>query len=448
MKIKKIITSLLLIIVIALSLTGCSIKNSAVQTKEKNAYDIAVDEGFNGSLNEWLLSLVDTSSYSSIYDLAVKEGLFQGTLSEFIGSLKGEKGSSSVEDAASFAINSIVSVVSNFTVTTTIRDFWSGRTQTRTQEAKSAGSGVIIEDDKESGVAYIVTNYHVIYYVNGDSQISKDIYVYLYGMEYDNFKIKAEYVGGSMTYDIAVLKIESDIYKDSGAYKATIGNSSNLKIGSDVVAIGNPEAQGISVTKGIISVPSETITMTASDESTKLDFRVIRIDAAVNSGNSGGGLFNPDGELIGIVNAKSVDESIEGMCYAIPINVAYAIATKIISTCDGINTTTIKKVSLGADYAIISSKAIYDETTKTTSIFQQIMIKDVNILSGAYNILKAQDIIINITYNDVTYPITNIYSIDDVLLKCNKGDTIDLYISRNNEYMMVSLILSAETTIQ
>ena len=149
MKFKKIITSLILIFIIALTLTGCSIKNNSSVTKEKNAYELAVDEGFNGSLNEWLLSMVDTSSYKSIYDLAVNEGLFSGSLSEFIASLKGEKGDSGVESAANYTINNIVRVTSKFTVTTTIRDFWSGRTQTRTQEATSSGSGVIIEDDKD-----------------------------------------------------------------------------------------------------------------------------------------------------------------------------------------------------------------------------------------------------------------------------------------------------------
>ena len=448
MKRKKIITSLILIFIIALTLTGCNIKNNSNVTKEKNAYELAVDEGFNGSLNEWLLSMVDTSSYKSIYDLAVNEGLFSGSLSEFIASLKGEKGDNGIEDAANYTINNIVRVTSKFTVTTTIRDFWSGRTQTRTQEASSAGSGVIIEDDKENGVAYIVTNYHVVYYVNGDNKISNDIYVYLYGMEYDTFKIKAKYIGGSMTYDIAVLKIEDDIYKNSGAYSATIGSSNNLKVGSSVIAVGNPEANGISVTSGVISVPSETITMTASDEMTKIDFRVIRIDAAVNSGNSGGGLFNSEGELIGIVNAKSVDESIEGMCYAIPINVAYAVAKKIIDTCDGVNTTTIKKVSLGANYVIVSSKAIYDVATKTTTITQEIMIDDVSLLSSAYGVLKKNDIIINVTYNDITYPITNIYSLEDVLLKCSNGDSINLYIKRDNEYQTVSLTFNTENTVQ
>ena len=126
-----------------------------------------------------------------------------------------------------------------------------------------------------------------------------------------------------MNYDVAVLRIDkSDIVK-TAAEKGTLcavsfGDSDNVAVGQTAIAIGNPEAEGISVSSGIISVTSEDITMTAVDESSTVTMRVIRTDTAINSGNSGGGLFDTQGKLIGIVNAKMKTEKAENIAYAIP----------------------------------------------------------------------------------------------------------------------------------
>ena len=425
-----------------------AVNNTSV-VKEKSVYDLAVENGFSGTLQEWLSSLVSNEAYKSVYDLAVENNIFTGTLEEFIASLKGEKGdtgSTDIEDGASFAVNSVVSIYCKFTTTITSRDWW-GRTQTYSNDYSSAGSGVIISDSKNEGIAYIITNYHVVYDKDANSKISDDMYIYLYGMEYDQYKIPATYVGGSMQYDIAVIKVTSDIYKNSGAYPATVGSSSSLTIGRSVIAIGNPEAEGISITSGVISVPSESIQITAADERSTNNIRVIRIDAAVNSGNSGGGLFDAQGKLIGIVNAKSVDTEIEGMCYAIPINIGYAIANKIINTCDGVTKTTVSKPTLGISIEVASSRSEYSSTTKSTSIIQQIGVSEVSTDGASYGILEVGDIINSIVYGDKEYLVTNIYSIEDLMLLANKGGTITVNITRNSENMSVNITLSNEVTI-
>ena len=418
------------------------------EVREKNAYEIAVENGYEGSLDEWLNDLVKNNAYSSIYDLAKENNIFNGTLEEFIASLKGEAGSSNIQEGTSYGINSVVSVYCNFTVTSRYRDLWTGKIYTETTEASSAGSGVIIADDKDAGEAYIITNFHVVYYQNADTPISNDIYIYLYGMEQDKYKIEAKYIGGSSNYDIAVLKIESNIYKESGAYKARVADSSTLLVGEQVIAIGNPQAEGISATYGIVSVVNDSISMSSSTSSSQINYREIRIDAAVNSGNSGGGLFDVQGNLIGIVNAKQVDSSVEGMCYAIPINLAYAVATKIINTCDGETTTTIKKNLLGISIEVATSKAVYDVISKTTRIYQEIAVSSVTDGGVSSNKLQVGDIIVSVTYNDVTYAINDLYAIEDVLLKTNLNDTVELYILRGGNYETVQITLSAETEIQ
>lgn len=298
----SIVAIIAIICCLALTLTAC------VSTG-KSAYDIAVKNGYTGTEEEWLESLKGDTIYTdSAYDLAVKYG-FSGTEEEWLKSLKGEKGDkgeTTTTNAVNKAILSVVSINSYFTKTTSSIGFFGNNKESK--EYGSAGSGVIIGGDKEKGEAYIITNYHVVYDADADVKISNKIFVYLYGQELDKYKISATYIGGSMSYDIAVLKIQSDVYKESNAHAATIGKSGDMTVGDSVIAIGNPNAGGIAVTQGILSMESEYITMTAADNVSTVQIRVMRVDAAINGGNSGGGLFNDSGELIGIVNAKVVSE--------------------------------------------------------------------------------------------------------------------------------------------
>lgn len=124
---------------------------------------------------------------------------------------------------------------------------------------------------------------------------------------------------------------DNEVLKNSDAKEVEIANSNEINVGDKAIAIGNSEALGISATSGIVSVDSEYITMLSLDEKAYVDHRVIRIDTAVNGGNSGGGLFNSNGQLIGIVNAKITDDSIENIAFAIPSNVAISIAQNILN---------------------------------------------------------------------------------------------------------------------
>lgn len=169
-----------------------------------------------------------------------------------------------------------------------------------------AGSGVIIAKE-----GYVITNHHVI---NGADNI---IVRTANGTEYT-----ATLVGSDASTDVAVLKIDP-----AGATLtvATLGDSSKLLVGEDAIAIGNPLGSlGGTVTNGIISALDREISIDGES------MRLLQTNAAVNPGNSGGGLFNLAGELIGIVNAKSSGEDVEGLGFAIPINTAQEIAAQLI----------------------------------------------------------------------------------------------------------------------
>lgn len=193
----------------------------------------------------------------------------------------------------------------------------------------SRGSGVILEVNKETGDAYILTNFHVVC-----TQNTLEPFAYHWILLWDSITpIKAEYVGGSYQYDIAVLKVEgSKEIQNSSCATVSVAKSTEIALGEEVVAIGNSVARNLRISTGVIAVEEEL--MGTSD-------MYISHSADVNSGNSGGGLFNNSGELVGIVNAKFMDvnpqtgeliikEVIHGMNYAIPSEIAVSIAKNII----------------------------------------------------------------------------------------------------------------------
>lgn len=185
-------------------------------------------------------------------------------------------------EVAEKCINSVVQI----NVTETVE------TMLGAQRSSGSGSGVIYTTD-----GYIITNYHVV------GKNTETITVVLY----DGTKYEGKYVCGDESADISVIKIDKN---DCSAAK--LGDSTALKLGEQVLAIGNPLGYGITLSDGIISALSRTVTI----ENTTMI--LMQTTAAINSGNSGGGLFNMKGELIGITNAKVGGTSVEAMGYAIP----------------------------------------------------------------------------------------------------------------------------------
>ena len=193
----------------------------------------------------------------------------------------------------------------------------------------SAGSGVIYKLDKEKGDAYIITNYHVVF--SGTYGMALEVKLYLYGMRYEQYAITATVVGGSVNYDIAVLKVTgSEVLKNSYAMAADLGNSEDVRVFDDIFVVGNAEGYGMSVTEGIISVDSESLDMQGAD-GTPIELRVMRVSAAINRGNSGGAVYDESGKLIGIVVAKRTGSDVDNMGYAIPINAAEPIISQLMN---------------------------------------------------------------------------------------------------------------------
>ena len=199
-------------------------------------------------------------------------------------------------DVSSIVENVMPSIVSitNMSVQQ-VQDFFGGVSQ---QQSESAGTGIIIsQNDSE---LLVVTNNHV---VAGSDTLK----------------------GTNSEYDIAVVAVPLDSISDDtmkAISVATLGDSTQLKVGEPAIAIGNALGYGQSVTTGVISALNRSVSETneQTGETTESDAKLIQTDAAINPGNSGGALVNASGEVIGINSSKLVGDSVEGVGYAIPIS--------------------------------------------------------------------------------------------------------------------------------
>ena len=358
--------------------------------------------------------------------------------------IEGNGGSASV--ASSKGLRSAVSIFCTFT-STVQQGGWRPGSSTTEEEFSSAGSGVIYKLDKAAGDAFIITNYHVVYDSSSNTAngISDNISVYLYGSEIQGREMKATYVGGSQYYDIAVLHIDnSEVLKESNAIAADIADSDDIVIGENAIAIGNAQGYGIAASMGVVSVDSEYIDMIAADEKTEISLRVIRVDTAVNPGNSGGGLYNGLGELIGIVNAKLIEDNVENIGYAIPSNVAVSIAENIIDYCYGEENERVMRAMLGITITTTDSESVYDSKKGTLTIKETVTVHEVSEGGLAYGAIEAGDVLVSAVFNGRTYEITRQHHVIDMMLDARVGDVVTMNVIRNGVETSVSFTIVEE----
>ena len=284
---------------------------------------------------------------------------------------------------------------------------WYGQNQVES----GAGSGVIISSD-----GYILTCAHV---VDGASTITVTI---------GDKDYTATLVGEDTTSDIAVIKIDAD-----GLTPATVGNSDSLKVGQSVMAVGNPLGElGGTVTGGMISALNRSVTIQGSSSVNTMS--LIQMDASVSPGNSGGGLFNMNGELVGIVNAKSSSSDAEGLGFAIPINDAIKVAQELLE--NGYVT--------GRPYLGITYLAVTDAQTASQLGVNAYGVYVVEVVKGGPAEkagLQAGDRIVSVDG-------TEIASKDDLgtlMQKHAAGDTLSITIARDGQMQTINVTLGEKT---
>ena len=284
---------------------------------------------------------------------------------------------------------------------------WYGQNQVES----GAGSGVIISSD-----GYILTCAHV---VDGASTITVTI---------GDKDYTATLVGEDTTSDIAVIKIDAD-----GLTPATVGDSDSLKVGQSVMAVGNPLGElGGTVTGGMISALNRSVTIQGSSSVNTMS--LIQMDASVSPGNSGGGLFNMNGELVGIVNAKSSSSDAEGLGFAIPINDAIKVAQELLE--NGYVT--------GRPYLGITYLAVTDAQTAAQLGVNAYGVYVVDVVKGGPAEkagLQAGDRIVSVDG-------TEIATKDDLgtlMQQHTAGDTLAITIARDGQMQTVNVTLGEKT---
>lgn len=266
----------------------------------------------------------------------------------------------------------------------------------------SRGAGVIISLDAKKGEAFILTCYHVIENYTGS------VFVSLYDIDKP---IHATTVGYSSTYDIAVLKISDEIIKETCSISATIANSTYITESDTAIAIGNPVSGGFSASVGTVNRPN-IIT-----EISGIKARCIQVDTPINAGNSGGGLFDGNGNLIGIVKAKSNSSSLDNIAFALHINFAMSVANNII------NGQNLEYAPAG--YTAQANQSYIENVGGKNYKFYKVAAADVDTSSDAYKAgLRNGDIIESITYNGSTVVFNTIYTYTEIMFNLKYGDTV------------------------
>ena len=402
--------------VVALSFAGCEWFDFS---NRRNTAEVSENLGYENGMGAWLASSVDSprSSAWEQYLEAKMSGELDDSVSfmDFLKMINDDSASLTTSLRASVAI-----LAGSFTGGGVIYSFKNGAYGTN---------------------AYVITNYHVVYNGRG---ITSDLHTFLYGDTFGDSRsaLPTTYVGGSAQEDVAVLSVEIPAYRLNYVQSITdhVGkrDSDDVNVGEKIYAIGNPYSSGISVVSGVVAVEAEYTMLESITGGADVETLTMRIDAPVNPGNSGGGLFDARGTYLGMVSGgseKAVGNGsvpIDGFGYALPANRVVSVAQSIIDNLE--NGTQAAYKGLLGELEITSSRGEFNEKTNSIDIVETVKIKSahsrnpfgaeiegkviqrIEVQNGAGNKVVAMDIL-------------RMHQVDTVLFNLRKGFTVTLYFA-------------------
>lgn len=355
----------------------------------------AILGGAIGGGTVWLLTHNNTTSAGGSSSTTIQQGRHENVTVD-INEIETGKLMTAAEVYAK-NVNSTVGIQTSITST----NLWGQQTT-----SAASGSGFILTAD-----GYIVTNYHVI-------QNANSVTVSTYGGASYNAKI----VGYDEGNDLAVLKIEA-----TGLSPVVLGSSEKLNVGDTVLAIGNPLGElTFSLTTGVVSALNREVTFSGG---TVMD--LLQTDCAINSGNSGGALFNLYGEVVGITNAKysgssSSGASIDNIAFAIPIDSVRAIVESIIEK------------GYYAKPVIGVSVTDVDENSRQLGIPAGAWVKEVTAGGAAEAAgIQANDVITAINGTEIS----GVSDLKRILAKASAGDELSLAVWRKNQSLTLTVVV-------
>lgn len=322
------------------------------------------------------------------------------------------------------------------------------------------GSGVIVDIDREKGDMTVVTNCHVVYSAKAktiNEGFSNDIFLWLYGSEsvyeetYRGNAITATLIAASKEYDVAVLKVEgSDIVKKSQARKAEWSTAETVYLGETVYAIGNANSQAMSANVGYISKDYEAIKVDLGDLNGGYEYNVLRTSAAINSGNSGGGLFNLNCELVGLVNAKSKTDA-TGMGYALTAASTRRVVKNMLDNYakTGVEAHVIGRFRSGIVVEVSDMYSTGLNANGFAEIYEQVKVRRTDFNTAFSGKIKSGDILkkVKITRGGgiiENMDITREYNFYDVMLSAREGDVVEITVLRDGSETTQSVTVESK----
>ena len=296
---------------------------------------------------------------------------------------------------------------------------------TNDEDHVNTGSGFIYSMNKSNGgKSYIITNHHVVEDNLTANGIAETIKIFPFG---SSSGLTATYIGSSASIDVAVVEVNTQDLLTLNEYCYTPKIAEDRVLGDTAIAVGNPNAQGLTITSGRVSLEK---TYKIFDE-TETKRQVFGLDTPLNPGNSGGGIYNLDGEVIGICEGGSIE--LQNIAYAIPIELVDAVAKNIIDQHNLSSTNTqAKRIKLGISVLDTNSRAEKDNNN-ITRIISDVNITEIDATGIAYKKfnLRQNDIITSININGTKYKINRIFDIDVYLLSIRSGDNVSFDYTRD-----------------
>ena len=309
-------------------------------------------------------------------------------------------------------------------------------------------AGVIYQIEEE--YTYILTNEHVFVSedVNEDngSNLPRRTVCYPYGSqsvpqeveedgepvkvdgvysvyEYGDYAVDGEYVGGSVTQDIALMRVKTDELLAVNPDVREVTFADEYYVGQSAFTVGNPNGEGMSVTRGIVSVESEYIDLRIGG--VMRSHRELRMDVPIYGGNSGGGLFNGDGELIGLANARRTSD--QNITFAVPLSVVEGVAANVLYFEEqyGGSDECVRKPFLGITVRRENDRYVYDAAVGHGHSVSDIYADSFEEGGIAASLgLQQEDLLLSVTIGGRTFALEHLYSLGDALLWARPGDAL------------------------
>lgn len=302
--------------------------------------------------------------------------------------------------------------------------------------ATSYGSAIILKVVDDG--AYVLTNYHVVYDPHAEGSVCRRITAAAYGQE-EAEGMPAEYVWHAASYDLAILYVPSLLTRFPGATAAVIDATRTAGVGERIFAIGNTQGQGLNVRDGLISRDAESVLLPVSYQFADITLGLVRFDASVNEGDSGGAIFSKDGKLLGLINARRLDG---GGGYAIPSATLAPLIDEVLtaSPLPGI----ADQLVLGASFYENGLRTIYDTMSNTLITEYDIVVDKIAAGSIASVFLQEGDALLGVRCNNEAEVVFDrLYILENILLSFEAEDRLTWRYRRNGEEKTYLFTVSA-----